>query len=77
MGKLINEGCLKTEQVGKAYFLFSGCFLFSCRMEYGGRCIDIDFCRHIVSSLSFAGILEAVLFEDVLQDMVVAMRVCP
>ena len=31
------------------------CFLFSCRMEYGGRCIDIDFCRHIVSSLSFAG----------------------
>lgn len=23
-------------------------------MEYGGRCIDIDFCRHIVSSLSFA-----------------------
>lgn len=24
-------------------------------MEYGGRCIDIDFCRHIVSSLSFAG----------------------
>lgn len=21
-------------------------------MEYGGRCIDIDFCRHIVSSLS-------------------------
>lgn len=36
-------------------FFFSGCFLFSCRMEYGGRCIDIDFCRHIVSSLSFAG----------------------
>ena len=24
-----------------------------------------------------AAILEAVLFEDVLQDMVVAMRVCP
>ena len=38
-----------------SYLLFSGCFLFSCRMEYGGRCIDIDFCRHIVSSLSFAG----------------------
>ena len=39
----------------RTYLLFSGCFLFSCRMEYGGRCIDIDFCRHIVSSLSFAG----------------------
>ena len=24
-------------------------------MEYGGRCIDINFCRHIVSSLSLAG----------------------